>query len=389
MKIIKSLSNKKVRIFGIVLILGTLICFFAFIKLKNDTKAAEYHFRRALDYYDNHYVISAKKSLTLAIKKKKDPRYFYAAFKLLWGEKKYNEANFFINEAIKLDHNNLNYLFEGAQSSVYTGKLRDAIIYMKRVVHLEPRNSDYKLYLANILYSSGENDQSIRVLKQIIKEDQKNYDGWDYLANLYFNEGLFSQSYNLRLQASKLFPDNPNQLFKYAVVAHKIGKTKEAIVFLKKSIYLRPSEGKQSAELLVELAGGSIQDYLKEPQIYTVAFTRNAGTMSITALFEGVAGRFLVDTGASHSVVYTHFLDKNSFSINRVTTVMQYQTAGGLIQAPILYGRFDINNMALPDIRTAVINSTDTSIDGIIGQNILSRYKISIDNDKNIISFTE
>lgn len=72
--------------------------------------------------------------------------------------------------------------------------------------------------------------------------------------------------------------------------------------------------------------------------------------------------------------------------LGRSSPVAQYETANGVIQVPVVYGNYSIGDFVVTNVRTAILDSSTSRHEGIIGQNILSKYKVSIDNRNQVLT---
>lgn len=264
---------------------------------------------------------------------------------------------------------------------------------MKEVVKAIPRNSDYKLYLAEIIYvyKSDKVDESIKLIKDVISKDPQNYNGWEYLSNLYINENLLEESYQSRKEANKHFADDPRQLYAFAKIAYRLNYKDEAIKALNHLLKMDSSYTLSGANLLSEITDKDVDEILGDKihkKFYEVEFNNDSGIMYVIGNFEGHPIRFLIDTGATHSVINKNFIEKTGLSIDPYAPLVQYETANGIIQAPVVYGNYGLGDLVITNIRTAIMDTTMTNHDGIIGQNVLSKFLVSIDNESKTMKFT-
>jgi aspartyl protease family protein len=374
----------------IILVFAILLVSYCYMSHKN-SQEADFLFAIASDSYREGDLQKTEKYLGMALKKKRDHRFYYAAFKLLINEGRNSEANYYIDEAIKRSPNDLNYLYLGAQSSVAANRIDNAIKYMEKVTQIVPQNYDHKLYLAEILYvyKKDKLKEAINLLEEVISKDPHNYYGWEYLSNLYLNEDMIEESYGVRKKANKYFSVDSRQMLGLAKVSLKLHKNNETINILKKLISKDSEYTLTAAKLLSSLTGEDIDKILGKKilkRIYKFNFILDSGTMLVDGSFEGHPIRFLIDTGASHSVISKDFIEKTSLSISRSSPVAQYETANGVIQVPVVYGNYSIGDFVVTNVRTAILDSSTSRHEGIIGQNILSKYKVSIDNRNQVLT---
>lgn len=100
------------------------------------------------------------------------------------------------------------------------------------------------------------------------------------------------------------------------------------------------------------------------------------------------SGKFIVDTGASYTMISSALArDLSIVTGGQNQPTMPFQTANGLIQAPltnlesIAVGGIEIKNL------TAAVHDAvpDTQIAGLLGLNFLSNFKIDIDTQKGLL----
>lgn len=80
-------SKNQLIIFSLI---GLSLVSFVLYRRYKDSKQAEYFFSKAIDSFAKNDSGKAEKYLAGAIKKSKHHKYYFAAFKLLWDQKKYN-----------------------------------------------------------------------------------------------------------------------------------------------------------------------------------------------------------------------------------------------------------------------------------------------------------
>lgn len=116
----------------------------------------------------------------------------------------------------------------------------------------------------------------------------------------------------------------------------------------------------------------------------------------LNVVVEGKKCRFLIDTGASKSVIDKHFYEN---SLGRKMKVIRQETTGlhstvlesytGLIKK-LEIGQTDIKKLAIAGVDLSHVNNTYKKmklkkIHGIIGSDILKQHKAIIDYGKGLI----
>ena len=99
------------------------------------------------------------------------------------------------------------------------------------------------------------------------------------------------------------------------------------------------------------------------------------------------AAKFLVDTGASYTLISNAVASDLGINLGANPKTLPFQTANGLINAPITniesisIGGLEIRNIAIA-IHDAV---PDPQVAGLLGLNFLSNFKLDIDTQKGVL----
>lgn len=104
-------------------------------------------------------------------------------------------------------------------------------------------------------------------------------------------------------------------------------------------------------------------------------------------LNNSVPARLVVDTGATYTMISAATAKELSIDPQRAPRTMPFQTANGVIQAPltnlesVIVGGMEIKNL------TAAIHDAVPSaqVAGLLGLNFLSNFRLDIDTDKGIL----
>jgi predicted aspartyl protease len=112
--------------------------------------------------------------------------------------------------------------------------------------------------------------------------------------------------------------------------------------------------------------------------------TRNRLTF-VTADINGNKGRFLLDTGASISVVFKSKAPQ--YRLAPLDQVITAETANGFAQAPLAYGHLRLGRQDIDNARFAVLKDlSNASVDGIIGMDILGLFRFEIDRNQGLLT---
>jgi clan AA aspartic protease (TIGR02281 family) len=115
----------------------------------------------------------------------------------------------------------------------------------------------------------------------------------------------------------------------------------------------------------------------KQGQVVIVEATLNKKT----------AAKFIVDTGASYTMISSATAKELSIDAGQNNQTVPFQTANGLIQAPLIslqsitVGGMEINNL------TAAVHDVvpDGKVSGLLGLNFLSNFRMDIDTQNGLL----
>jgi clan AA aspartic protease (TIGR02281 family) len=99
------------------------------------------------------------------------------------------------------------------------------------------------------------------------------------------------------------------------------------------------------------------------------------------------SAKFVVDTGASYTLISSAFARELSIDVGQNPKTLPFQTANGLIQAPvtnlesIMVGGLEIRNLPAA-VHDAV---PDPEVAGLLGLNFLSNFRMDIDTQKGML----
>ncbi len=99
------------------------------------------------------------------------------------------------------------------------------------------------------------------------------------------------------------------------------------------------------------------------------------------------SAKFVVDTGASYTLISNALARELSIDVGQNPKTLPFQTANGLIQAPvtnlesIMVGGLEIRNLPAA-VHDAV---PDPEVAGLLGQNFLSNFRMDIDTQKGML----
>jgi len=124
------------------------------------------------------------------------------------------------------------------------------------------------------------------------------------------------------------------------------------------------------------------------PTKASVPFEKQGQVIIVEAtLNKKTAAKFVVDTGASYTVISSATAKELSIDTDQNTQPVTFQTANGMIQAPLVslqsitVGGMEINNL------TAAVHDVvpDGKVFGLLGLNFLGNFRMEIDNQNGLL----
>lgn len=102
---------------------------------------------------------------------------------------------------------------------------------------------------------------------------------------------------------------------------------------------------------------------------------------------EKASANFIVDTGASYTMISRAMAKELDIDIEKKLPTVPFQTANGVIQAPLVtLESIDIGGMQVKDLTAAVHDVfPDPSVTGLLGLNFLGNFRMEIDTDKGFL----
>jgi len=97
--------------------------------------------------------------------------------------------------------------------------------------------------------------------------------------------------------------------------------------------------------------------------------------------------KFVVDTGASYTMISSAVARDLDLDLTQNQRTMPFQTANGLIQAPLTnLDSITVGGMEIKNLTAAVHDAVpDASVAGLLGLNFLSNFRMDIDTQKGLL----
>lgn len=363
-----------------------LVAVFCVIGKINDDKKAQQNYAMAKDDFKNNNLESALNLLKEEPPRKIAQDYYGLKYDVLMNLNKIYEAEIVAKKLIKLNKNNgfnhylLSIIYYNLGDYEKTEKcLKDAIKYA-------PKNNDFKISLANTYSSHGKNAEAINLFEEVMKKDPKYEVAWAGIADIYENQQDYKKAIIYREDAAKKFANNVYDAYMLAQLYKKMGNKKDAAFYYAKAAKIDISKESDAEVQYTKLTGkplymSSVSSYQRIP----VLFVHNYAI--VDALADGINGKFLIDTGATSTVISERFLRKNRIKVETDTYGIATLANGKKEVFPATYFDFKLGESNFYNNRVYISPDIDDTItfDGIIGNDILAKTDFYIDRKNEVL----
>jgi len=122
-----------------------------------------------------------------------------------------------------------------------------------------------------------------------------------------------------------------------------------------------------------------------DKKVLQLAYQDVQGSMIVRARINGVAMRFILDTGASLMVISPRMAQKAHINTRHVPHIM-LQTANGLVRAPkVMIDSVEMGSWQQQQVQAAVQTVSPQQDIGLMGMSFLKAYRMSIDHQRRMI----
>jgi clan AA aspartic protease (TIGR02281 family) len=120
----------------------------------------------------------------------------------------------------------------------------------------------------------------------------------------------------------------------------------------------------------------------------SVPFEKHGQVVVIEAMLNRkTSARFVVDTGASYTMISNAVARELEINSSQNQRTMPFQTANGLIQAPLTsIESITVGGMEIKNLTAAIHDAIpDPTVSGLLGLNFLTNFKMDIDAQKGVL----
>ncbi len=256
--------------------------------------------------------------------------------------------------------------------------------YLKTAKDLEPQNIDYKINLANLYANTGKDEDAIKLFNEL-KEEIPGYEiAWATIATIYENKNDYTNALKYRKEAAEKFKTNAYDLYMLANLYQKLNRKEEAAEYFAKTAKIDINDNTDAKTRYFELTGKPYHSS-KEFKNERIPFTLMNKLMIVNALINGHSGKFLVDTGATYSLIYSDFLKKNNIKLKTNMVGIMKNANGTMNITPLVNVNIKLGSNEYNNSRAFVLLNSDNGFDGIIGNDILEKTDYYIDRPNKVL----
>ena len=124
------------------------------------------------------------------------------------------------------------------------------------------------------------------------------------------------------------------------------------------------------------------------PRKASIPIEKNGQIVVIQATLNNKrSAKFVVDTGASYTLISNALARELSLDIGPSSKTLPFQTANGLINAPVTnLDSITVGGMEIRDLPAAVHDAVpDPQVAGLLGLNFLANFRMDIDTQKGVL----
>lgn len=120
----------------------------------------------------------------------------------------------------------------------------------------------------------------------------------------------------------------------------------------------------------------------------SIPMEKHGQVVIIEAMLNGkTAAKFVVDTGASYTMISSAVAKELDIDVTQAQRTMPFQTANGMIQAPLTnLESITVGGLEIKNLTAAVHDAVpDPHVAGLLGLNFLSNFRMDIDTQKGLL----
>jgi clan AA aspartic protease (TIGR02281 family) len=249
------------------------------------------------------------------------------------------------------------------------------------------------------LFLASDFSAALRVADDLVRSDPADAQVRYWRGNVHEELKDFALALTDYINTVQLMGDpdtvSVNHFYDISRMYAALGRYCDAITPLETYISFKPAENRttQLTRLIAEYAdkANCAAHYaIGTARVARVPFPGMIGVATLVVVINGVAGNFLLDTGATYVAVTPAFASKARLNVE-TGTQLPMKTVGGTAFAELAYatnvavGKAEAQGVAVAVVRGAP-DPFGERLDGLLGMSFLARFKVNV--SQSTIEFT-
>jgi aspartyl protease family protein len=163
----------------------------------------------------------------------------------------------------------------------------------------------------------------------------------------------------------------------------------KGIVHFTDNLHNIPEKRRGTAKRIQGSEGSSNQPpAAAAPTKASIPFEKHGSVVIVQATLNGKAAvKLVLDTGASFTMISGATAKQLDIDTSQNTRSMPFQTANGMIQAPLVsLDSISVAGLELKNLTAAVHDAMpDPTVAGLLGLNFLTNFRMDIDTEKGVV----
>jgi clan AA aspartic protease (TIGR02281 family) len=225
----------------------------------------------------------------------------------------------------------------------------------------------------------SELDKAIADASLLIADSPQDKDYWWWRGIVYEETGQLEKAAADFQQTITIEPRITGIPFNLADVYEKLGKPCDAIFPIEQFLRYHPDvvDRERVQQRLMRLYGDPACASMAGPGRAVIRFRPGDASINATVKIGRARGTFIVDTGASLTVISRQLADKLGLSPSKPIVV---HTAGGVTEARLaMVDAMEVQGVRARRIPVAVLDSLPEGADGLLGLSFLARFSLQLE----------
>jgi clan AA aspartic protease (TIGR02281 family) len=224
-------------------------------------------------------------------------------------------------------------------------------------------------------------DAAIADATKLIEESPSDQDFRYWRGSIFAEKGHLEQAIQDYQQALEILPSADGVPFELADLYERVGRPCDGLFPIEQFLYHHPEARDEEA------VSARLNRLYARPDCGALAgsgrtvlrFAPSATVIRTTALVNGQHGTFVIDTGASLTVLGRAFAEKAGVSPSPAT--LRMQTGNGVITARLgMLERIQVQGVKADRIPIAIVDDMGGTDDGVLGLSFLTRFSMYLDH---------